>query len=48
MLFWNTFSEPKKTKDAKEAEVEDKNLEKTIEESLWSSEMSESFREFWK
>ena len=47
---WNTFSQPKKTKDAKEA---DKNLEKTIEESysndasLWPNEISESFSEYW-
>ena len=53
ILFWNTFSELKKTKDAKEAEVEDKNLGKTIEESypndvgLWPSEILESFRQYW-
>lgn len=52
IFFWNTFSEPKKTKDTKEAVIEDKNLEKTIEESnlndvgLWLSEISELSREY--
>ena len=32
-MSWNNFSEPKNTKDEKEAEVEDGNLEKTIEKS---------------
>ena len=42
-----------KTKDAKEAVVEDKNLGKTIEDSypndvgLWLSEISESFLKYW-
>ena len=33
ILSWNNFSEPKNTKDEKEAEVEDGNLEKAIEKS---------------
>lgn len=52
IFFWNTFSEPKKTKDTKEAVIEYKNLEKTIEESnlndvgLWPSEISELPHEY--
>ena len=50
MLFRNSFIEPKKTKYAKEAVVEDEDLEMTIEEkypsnvSLLRSEISESNR----
>ena len=53
-VYTYSFSKPKKTKDAKEAVVEEENLEKTIEESypndadLSPSATSQSFHEYWR